>query len=147
AIVVGFTLALCVAGALVGLGLPEWFKAQGVLVIHARQQRIAEFQELRDPSPDSSFIQSEVDILQSRSVIEPVVRSLRLWEATEFQEMKYPKGWSWPTVEERLEETWRDILGPASDPEESPPAQPVVNIPPSGVNPPTQAQIDGAVLS
>jgi uncharacterized protein involved in exopolysaccharide biosynthesis/Mrp family chromosome partitioning ATPase len=147
ATVLGFTFALCAVGALVGLGLPGWFKAEGVLVIHARQQRIAEFQELPDPSPDPSFIQSEVDILQSRSVIEPVVRSLRLWEAPEFQEMKYPKGWSWPTVEERLDEMWHDILGLASDPEGGFPAQPVESTPPSDTDPPTQTQIDGAVLS
>ena len=147
AMVLGFTLALCVMGALVGLGLPAWFKAEGVIVIHARQQRIAEFQELPDPSPDSSFIQSEVDILQSRSVIEPVVRSLRLWEAPEFQEMKYPKGWSRQAVEERLDETWRDIWGPESGPQDSSPDQPVVSTRPVDSNPPTQAQIDGAILT
>jgi polysaccharide biosynthesis transport protein len=147
AIVVAFTLALCAAGTLVGLGLPAWFNAKGVLVIHARPQRMAELQELPDPSPDPSFIQSEVDILQSRSVIEPVVRSLKLWEAPEFQEMKYPNGWSWQTVEERIYETWRDIWGSATGPEDSSPDQSAVNTHPSDTNPPTQAQIDGAVLT
>jgi uncharacterized protein involved in exopolysaccharide biosynthesis/Mrp family chromosome partitioning ATPase len=132
---------------LVGLGLPAWFKAEGVVVIHARPQRMAEFQELPDPSPDPAFIQSEVDILQSRSVIEPVVRSLKMWEAPEFQEMKYPNGWSWQTVEERLDGTWRGIWGSATGPEDSPPDQSTVNTRPSDTNPPTQAQIDGAVLS
>jgi len=86
AMVLAFTLSLCIAGALVGLGLPAWFKAEGVVVIHSRPQRMTDFQELPDPSPDlnNGVIQSEVDILQSRSVIEPVVRSLRLWEAPEF---------------------------------------------------------------
>jgi uncharacterized protein involved in exopolysaccharide biosynthesis/Mrp family chromosome partitioning ATPase len=131
----------------VGLGLPAWFRAEGILVIHARQQRISELQELPDPTPDSSFIQSEVDILQSRSVIEPVVRSLRLWEAPEFQAMEYPHGWSWQTVEERLDGTWRSIWGPSSDTGNMPPDQPAVGNPPAEANPPTQAQIDGAVLT
>ena len=97
AMVLAFTLSLCIAGALVGLGLPAWFQAEGVVVIHARPQRMAEIQELPDPSPDLNVIQSEVDILKSRSVIEPVVRSLRLWEAPEFQGTEYPKGWKWQT--------------------------------------------------
>src|SRR5215469_9929809 len=94
AIVLAFTLSLCTAGALVGLGLPSWYQAEGVLVIRAVPQRMAEIQELPDPSPDVNFIQSEVHILKSRSVIEPVVRSLRLWEAPEFQPTEYPKGWT-----------------------------------------------------
>src|SRR5215469_7171401 len=108
-IVVALTLSLCAAGALIGLGLPAWYQADGVLVIHARPQRLAELQELPDPSPDLYVIQSEVDILQSRSVIEPVVRSLRLWEAPEFQKMEYPRGWNWQIVETRLGDIWRDI--------------------------------------
>src|SRR5947209_15179243 len=80
AVVLTFTLALCTIGALVGLGLPPWFEAEGVLVLRARAQRTAEIQELPDPLPDLYVVQSESDILQSRSVIEPVVRSLRLWE-------------------------------------------------------------------
>jgi uncharacterized protein involved in exopolysaccharide biosynthesis len=85
AMVLAFTLLLCIAGALVGLGLPYWLKAEGVLVIHSRPQRMADLQELPDPSPDPNIIQSEVDILQSRSVIEPVVRSLRLWRRLNFR--------------------------------------------------------------
>src|SRR6516165_9700407 len=146
-IVLAFTLSLCAAGALAGLGLPAWYQAEGVMVIRAVPQRTAEIQELPDPSPDSSFIQSEVDILQSRSVIEPVVRSLRLWEAPEFQAMEYPHGWSWQTVEERLDGTWRGIWGPSSDTGNMPPDQPAVGNPPAEANPPTQAQIDGAVLT
>lgn len=84
-IVIVFTASLTAIGALIGLGLPAWYQAEGVLVIHARPQRIAELQELPDPGADVSVIQSEVDILQSRSVIEPVVRQFRLWEAPEFQ--------------------------------------------------------------
>src|SRR5215831_7800476 len=63
-----FTFSLCAVGALVGLGLPAWFEADGVVVIHARPQRMAELQELpNNPSPDVYVIQSEADILQSRS--------------------------------------------------------------------------------
>src|SRR5271165_1352708 len=104
AVVLAFTLSLCAAGALVGLGLPAWFKAEGILIIHAQPQRTAELQELPDPVPALPVIQSEVDILQSRSVIEPVVRSLRLWEAPEFQPTEYPKGWTPQLVEARLGE-------------------------------------------
>ncbi len=145
AVVLAFTLSLCIAGALVGLGLPAWYQAEGVLVIRAVPQRTAEIQELPDPSPDLNFIQSEVDILKSRSVIEPVVRSLRLWEAPEFQKMEYPKGWNWQLVEARLGEIWRDILGLASGPEDSSREQPIVSTQPSDANPPTQAQIDATV--
>ena len=145
AIVLAFTLSLCAAGALVGLGLPAWYQAEGVLVIHARPQRIAELQELPDPFPDSPAILSEVDILQSRSVIEPVVRSLSLWEAPEFQKMEYPKGWNWQIVEARLGEIWRDIWGLPSGPEDSSREPPTVSTRPSDANPPRQAEIDAAV--
>jgi succinoglycan biosynthesis transport protein ExoP len=142
AIVLGLAFTLCVVGILVGLGLPAWFKAEGVLVIHARPQRIAELQELPDPSPDTSYIQSEVDILSSASVVEPVVRSLKLWEAPEFQEMEYPKGWSWQTVKDRVNETWRGIWGPA----ENAPSEPAESVRSGDANTtPTQAQIDTAV--
>jgi uncharacterized protein involved in exopolysaccharide biosynthesis/Mrp family chromosome partitioning ATPase len=144
--VLAFTCSLCVVGALVGLGLPAWFKAEGVVVIHSRPHRMADLQELPDPSsPDLYVIQSEVDILQSRSVIEPVVRSLRLWEAPEFQKMEYPKGWSWQTVEERLNEIWRDLWGLPNVPDESSGERLVVSTQPTDTNQPTQAQIDGAV--
>src|SRR5215831_4157657 len=116
AMVAAFTLSLSAAGALIGLGLPAWYQAEGVLVIRAVPQRTTEIQELPDPSPDINFIQSEADILQSRSVIEPVVRSLRLWEAPEFQTTEYPKGWSWQIVKARLGEIWRDTGGPANGP-------------------------------
>jgi uncharacterized protein involved in exopolysaccharide biosynthesis/Mrp family chromosome partitioning ATPase len=145
-VVLAFTLSLCGAGALVGLGLPAWFQAEGVVVIHAQPGRTAEFQELPDPSsPDFYVISSEVDIVQSRSVIEPVVRSLRLWQAPEFQKMEYPKGWNWQIVEARLGEIWRDIWGLPSGPEDSPSEQPVASTQSSDANPPTQAQIDAAV--
>src|SRR6516162_7951304 len=104
AIVLALTLLLCTAGALVGLGLPSWYQAEGVLVIRAVPQRTAEIQELPDPIPDLNFIQSEADILGSRSVIEPVVRSLKLWSAPEFQPTEYPKGWNWQTLRTRLGE-------------------------------------------
>jgi polysaccharide biosynthesis transport protein len=145
AMVLAFTLSLCAAGALVGLGLPAWYQAGGVLVIRAVPQRSAEIQELPDPSPDIYFIQSETDILQSRSVIEPVVRSLRLWEAPEFQKTEYPKGWSWQIVQARLAEMWRDIWGLPSGSEDSSREHPIMSTQPSDANPPTQAQIDATV--
>ncbi len=147
-IVIVCTLSLCAVGAFIGLGLPAWYQAEGVLVIQARPQRIAELQELPDPGAEISVIQSEVDILQSRSVIEPVVRSLRLWEAPEFQKMDYPKGWSWQTVKTRVGEIWRDIedmWGTDGGAQNSPSAQPIVDPQPNDANPPTQAQIDAAV--
>jgi uncharacterized protein involved in exopolysaccharide biosynthesis/Mrp family chromosome partitioning ATPase len=146
AIVLAFTLSLCTAGALVGLGLPAWYKAEGVLVIRAVPQRSAEIQELPDPNPDTNFVQSEVDILKSRSVIEPVVRSLRLWKAPEFQPKKeYPKGWTPQLVEASLEEIWRDIWEGPSGPEDSHREQSIASIQAGDANPPTQAQIDGTV--
>jgi capsular exopolysaccharide synthesis family protein len=144
-LVLAFTLSLCAVGALFGLGLPAWYKAEGVLVIRALPQRSAEFQELPDPAPDVNFIQSEVDILKSRSVIEPVVRSLRLWEATEFQETEYPQGWDWQLVEARLGQMWRDLWGLTEGPEGQPHEQPIANSEPNDANPPTQAQIDATV--
>jgi uncharacterized protein involved in exopolysaccharide biosynthesis/Mrp family chromosome partitioning ATPase len=146
-VVLALTLSLCAAGALVGLGLPAWYQADGVLVIRAVPQRTAEIQELPDPRPDADFIQSEVDILQSRSVIEPVVRSLRLWKAPEFQKTEYPKGWSWQLVEARLGEIWRDIWGLAGGPEDSSSERPVLSTQLSDSNPPTQEEIDAAVAT
>jgi uncharacterized protein involved in exopolysaccharide biosynthesis/Mrp family chromosome partitioning ATPase len=144
-LVLAFTLSLCAAGAFIGLGLPSWYQAEGVVVIRAVPRSTAEIQELPDPSPDLNFIQSEADILQSRSVIEPVVRSLRLWEAPEFQKMEYPKGWNWQIVQARLGEIWRGIWRPAKGPSDSSREQPIVNTQPSDANPPTQAQIDATV--
>jgi uncharacterized protein involved in exopolysaccharide biosynthesis/Mrp family chromosome partitioning ATPase len=145
-IVIAFTLSLCAVGAFIGLGLPAWYQAEGVLVIHARPQRIAELQELPDPAAEASVIMSEVDILQSRSVIEPVVRQFRLWEAPEFQKMDYPKGWSWQTVKARIGEYWPGIrdMWRTDGGAESSSAQPIVD-PQPNANPPTQAQIDAAV--
>jgi len=148
-IVVALTLSLCTAGALIGLGLPAWYQADGVLVIHARSQRLAELQELPDPLPDINVVQSEADILQSRTVVEPVVRSLRLWEAPEFQKMEHPYGWNWPTVEARLGDVWRGVSefvsGVESSPQDSSGGQPTESAQPRHVDPPTQAQIDAAV--
>jgi uncharacterized protein involved in exopolysaccharide biosynthesis len=132
AVVLAFTLLMAAAGTVVGLGLPAWFQAEGVLVIPAVPQRLAELQELPDASPDINVIQSEADILQSRSVIEPVVRSLRLWKAPEFQRTEYPYGWSWQRVEARLGEIWRNLWGiTEDDPKDSPRRQPIVNAEPS----------------
>jgi polysaccharide biosynthesis transport protein len=144
-IVLALTVSLCAAGAVLGLGLPAWYQAEGVLVIHARPQRMAELQELPDPIPDLNVIQSEVDILKSRSVIEPVVRLLRLWQAPEFQQTEYPKGWNWQLVGARLEAIWRDIWGASGSPGDSSSEQRTVSTQPGDPNPPTQAQIDATV--
>jgi succinoglycan biosynthesis transport protein ExoP len=147
-IVIAFTLSLCGVGAFIGLGLPAWYQAEGVLVIHARPQRLAELQELPDPAADISVIQSEVDILLSRSVSEPVVRQFRLWEAPEFQKMDYPRGWSWQTVKARVRTYWagiRDIFGTDGSAENSSGAQPIEDPQPKNANPPAQAEIDAAV--
>src|SRR5260370_4710595 len=147
-IVLAFTLLLCAVGWLIGLGLPAWYKAEGVLVIHARPQRLAELQELPDPAAEISVIQSEVDILLSRSVIEPVVRYYRMWDAPEFQKMDYPNGWTWQMAEARLAETWRGILdmwGTDGGAVNSSGAEPIVDPQPNNANPPIQAQVDGAV--
>src|SRR6516165_9580659 len=140
--VLAFTLSLCAAGALVGLGLPAWYEAEGVVVLRAMPRSAAEIQELPDPFLDVNRIQSEVDILKSRSVIEPVVRSLRLWEAPEFQKTEYPKGWNWQTVEERLRNIWQDLWGLPNGSEGSSPEQPLMSTQPSDANSPTQEQID-----
>ena len=108
AIVLAFTLSLSAAGSLVALGQPSWYQAEGVLVIHAQPRSTVDIQELPDPSPDTNDIQSELDILKSRLVIEPVVRSLKLWETPEF---KYPQGWDWGRVEAGLGQMWREFWG------------------------------------
>ena len=148
-VVLAATLSLCVAGALFGLGLPAWYKAEGLLVIRAVPQRTAEIQELPDPAPSINLLQSEVDILKSRSVIEPVVRSLRLWNVPEFQPAAspYPNGWTWQLAEARLGEIWRGIWGLPSTPEDGSRAPSAVSSEPSDVNPPTQAQIDATVVA
>ena len=46
-------------------------------------------------------------MLKSRSVIEPVVRSLELWRIPEFQKREYPGGWTWQNVETHF----RELLG------------------------------------
>jgi polysaccharide biosynthesis transport protein len=143
-LVIALTLSLCAAGCLCGLGLPAWYKAEGVLVIHANPQRTAEIQELPDPTPDLNVIQSEVDILTSRLVIEPVVRSLRLWESPEF---KHPQGWSWQIVGARLGEIWDDIWGLPGGLEDSSGDKPIASTQPSDANPPTQAEVDATVAA
>jgi polysaccharide biosynthesis transport protein len=142
ALVLCSTLLMCAAGAFIGLGLPAWFQAEGVVVIPAVPQRIEEFQELPDPTPDLYVIQSQVDILQSRSVIEPVVRSLKLWEAPEFQKTEYPKGWSWQSLDARVDDIWRDLRGLPSSLQNSVRKQ--ADIPSDVAQPPTRAQIDAA---
>jgi len=141
-IVVAFTLLFAAAGILVSLGQPAWYQAEGVLVIPAVPQRTAELQELPDSSPDQDSIQSQVDILQSRSVIEPVVRSLKLWNAPEFGKID---SWSWNTVKVRLSRKWRSLWGLANDPKDSPSEQLITGAQPSDTNSLSQAEIDGIV--
>jgi uncharacterized protein involved in exopolysaccharide biosynthesis/MinD-like ATPase involved in chromosome partitioning or flagellar assembly len=110
-------LSFCAAGAVIGLGLPDWFQAEGVLVIHSRPQRVSDVQEVfPDPLPDLPVIRSEADVLQSRSVVEPVVRSLSLWETPEFQKREYPGGWTWEAVKAHLLEMWSAVVE-ASEPD------------------------------
>ena len=105
-------LSLCAAGAVIGLGLPPQFQAEGVLVIHSRSEHVTDVQEvLPDASPDLLTVRSEADVLQSRSVIEPVVRSLALWELPEFQKREYPGGWTWGALERRLLNMWDAVAG------------------------------------
>jgi succinoglycan biosynthesis transport protein ExoP len=120
ALVLFLTLSASGVGMLAGLGLPAWYQAEGVLVIPAVPQRIAELQELPDASPDQDALASEVDILQSRSVIEPVVRSLKLWQKPEFQPTEYPYGWTWQRAEARLGAMWRNFWGITDGPEDRP---------------------------
>jgi polysaccharide biosynthesis transport protein len=147
AVVLVTTVSLCIAGALVGLGLPAWYKAEGVLVVRAMPQRTEAIQELPDPAPSTNLLQSEVDILKSRSVIEPVVRSLRLWDAPEFQSpvSPYPNGWTWQLVEANLGEIWRGLWGLPNTPEDGSRGPWAVSSESSDANPPTQARIDATV--
>ncbi len=101
-VVVGLSVLLCALGAAIGLGLPPRFQAEGVLVINSRPERLADIQELSDSTPDLPAVRSEVDVLQSRSVIEPVVRSLALWRLPEFRGNQNPGGWSWQILRTRL---------------------------------------------
>src|SRR5438270_8483978 len=115
ALVAALMLSLAAIGGIFGLGLPAWFQAESVLIVNARPQRIAEVQELPDPVPDLAVMRSEVDMLQSRSVIEPVVRSLELWRIPEFQEREYPGGWTWQNVQMHFRELLGIERGPKVD--------------------------------
>jgi succinoglycan biosynthesis transport protein ExoP len=136
------TFLLAVGGYLIGLGQPAWYQAEGVLVLHAQPPRTAEIQELPDPSPDMNVMQSELDILKSSLVIEPVVRSLKLWQAPEFES---PPGWSWQLVEARLGQMWRDFWGLSREREGGSHDKPNLSTQPSDSSAPTQALIDATV--
>jgi succinoglycan biosynthesis transport protein ExoP len=138
-VVLTLSLSLGAAGAVIGLGLPPWFQAETVLIIHARPQRITDVQELPDPVPDIPVVRSEADVLQSRSVIEPVVRSLGLWRLPEFQQSEHPGGWSWQNVEVHL----RSLLGVASGPNAESRDLPLVSARPDDA--PTQTAIDETI--
>src|SRR5215472_2127930 len=135
------SLLLCAVGAVVGLGLPSWFQAETVLIINARPQRIADVQEQPDPIPDRAVMRSEVDMLQSRSVIEPVVRSFQLWKLPEFQNWEYPRGWTWQNVGPHFRELL-GIDGGTKDGSDEP--SPVTAQSDDAVAP-TQAQVDDAI--
>lgn len=142
-VVVAFSLSLCAAGAVIGLGLPPRFQAEAVLVIQSRPPRVSDVQEvLANPLPDMPVIRSEVDVLQSRSVIEPVVRSLTLWRLPEFQKSALPGGWTWDALVARLRGMWDAVTG---RPDEDLREPPLVKIPPDASDSATQAEIDEAV--
>jgi polysaccharide biosynthesis transport protein len=142
-VVLALPLSLCAAGAVIGLGLPPWFQAEGVLVIHAQPQRVSDVQEvLSDPLPDLYVIRSEADVLQSRSVIEPVVRSLALWQVPEFQRSTFPGGWTWEALEARLLGMWDAVRARG---ETAVAVLPRAKIPRNDRDAPTQAQTDEAV--
>jgi len=101
--VLALSLSLCALGAVAGLGLPLKFQAEGVLVINSRPERLADIQELPGSAADLPAVLSEVDVLRSRSVIEPVVRSLGLWREPEFNETHQRGGWSWQILRSRLQ--------------------------------------------
>jgi polysaccharide biosynthesis transport protein len=141
-VVLTLFLSFCSVGAVIGLGLPPGFQAESVLVIRSRPQRVSDVQEvLPDPLPDIPVIRSEADVLQSRSVIEPVIRSLALWQLPEFQNNKYPGGWSWQNLETRV----RARFGIASDSEITPSELLLAKTPRHDLGSPAQAQIDEAV--
>jgi uncharacterized protein involved in exopolysaccharide biosynthesis/Mrp family chromosome partitioning ATPase len=142
-VVLTLCLLLCAAGAVIGLGLPPWSQAEAVLVIHTRPEHVSDVQEvLPDASPDLLVIRSEVDVLYSRSVIEPVVRSLALWELPEFQKREYPGGWTWEALETRLLNMW-DAVGGRSTAHISEPV--LAKTSQNDGNVPGQAIIDEAV--
>jgi succinoglycan biosynthesis transport protein ExoP len=142
-VVVALSLSLCAAGAVIGLGLPPRLQAEAVLVIHSRPPRVSDVQEvLADPLPDMPVIRSEADVLQSRSVIEPVVRSLALWRVPEFQKSALPGGWTWDALETRLRSMWDAVVGrPEDEIRDLPLAKPPREVSASV----TQAEIDEAV--
>ena len=133
-----FTLSLCIAGYLYALGQPAWYQAEGVLVIRAEPRSTADIQELPDPSD----VNSEIDIVKSRSVIEPVVRSLKLWQAPEFRDRQ---DWNRQLMEARLDQMWRDFLGLRKSPENSLHDKTIVSTQPSEPNITTQEEIDATV--
>src|SRR5262249_2764664 len=86
-------------------------------------------------------MRSEADMLQARSVIEPVARSLNLWRLPEFQEREYPGGWTWQNVEAHF----RELLGLESGPGVDARTMSFRGTPPNDGDAPTQAQIDQAI--
>jgi polysaccharide biosynthesis transport protein len=100
---IAVALTLASGGLVVGLGLPDRFQAEAVLVVHSRPQRVTDIEEvLPDPATDIPAIRSEVDVLKSRPVIADVVRSLALWSEPEFHQASLPGGWNWATLAKRL---------------------------------------------
>src|SRR5262249_9644179 len=70
-----FVLALCVAAA-----LPRTYYAEGSLIIQPRRSNPAEVNQT--PSalpPDTSAVDTEVEVLRSRALAEAVVRKLKLY--------------------------------------------------------------------
>ena len=93
----------------------------------------------------SPAMRSEVDMLQSRSVIEPVVRSLGLWRMPEFQPREYPGGWRWQNLEERLRDIWGSSAARMRARKAAHAAAPPASNRPMTASTPSQAVIDEAV--
>lgn len=139
AVVVVICLSLGTAGAILGLGLPARSQAEAVLIVHLQPQRIS---DLREVPPDPlAVVRTEVDVLQSRLVIEPVVRSLSLWRLPEFRKSKYPGGWRRENLETNLETMWNSVRGAKTEPSREPMAGTALE----DTDQPSQEQIDETV--
>jgi polysaccharide biosynthesis transport protein len=142
-VVTAVLLLFSLAGAAFGLGLPPRYLARGTLVIYSQPPRVADVPEVLPDQVLSdngmATIASEVDVLQSRSVDEDVVRSLALWRYPEFQDSAFPGGWSW----QRLVANLRRLWAPAGD--AASPAAAVRSADADGATSPTPDQIETAI--
>ena len=95
-----------------------------MLIVHARPQRMADVQELPDPVPDLPTMRSEVDLLQSRSVIEPVVRSMELWRRRNFKSASIRGDGPGRISKIVLSEMWSAVSGATEEEAGTPPQPP-----------------------